>query len=122
LAERGIGFLSIFDEDPAFAEPKRRVDALVAAGKLEHFPALFSHSFEKGELLTNGWPVCALQRRYFYAATGIVDDNIDKIRAELPAYEAAYKRLPNAETAALLAYASERSAAVSTIVEAVLIA
>jgi hypothetical protein len=110
LADRGIGFVSLYDEDPDFAETKRRVDALVASGKLEHFPALFRHAFETGRHLTNGWPVYALQRRYFYDATGIVEYDIDKTSAALPAYEAAYKRLPNAETAALLAYAHERLA------------
>jgi hypothetical protein len=69
LAKRGIPFVSIFDEDPAFAEPKRRVDALVADGRLEHFPALFRHHFQTGTLLANGWPVYALQRRYFSSNT-----------------------------------------------------
>jgi hypothetical protein len=110
LAKRGIPFVSIFDEDPAFAEPKRRVDALVADGRLEHFPALFRHHFQTGTLLANGWPVYALQRRYFYERAGLIEYDIAAIEAAIPSFEAAYARLPNADTAALLGYAHERLA------------
>jgi hypothetical protein len=101
LRARGIGVVSIYDEDPVFARYKNVINAIIASGRLEDFVAANDAAFSEGVMLSNGFPAHALQRDYFWEC---LFDNPQNEHGCLPLWEAAYQRQPGPAAAALLAY------------------
>ncbi len=109
MKQRNIGVVSLFDEDPSFHESKQRIDEIVSTGRLEDFPALNVPAMREGAMLTNATPLHVLQRLYLRTRLGF-EGAIERGKAAIEMAEAAYRRAPSAETAALLSAAHEELA------------